>query len=57
MHMHMSMRAPPSIISPFDINCHKGELLMTILRRARMHVVVVSTEIIEDRGELRQIIF
>jgi hypothetical protein len=29
---------------------------MTILRRARMHDVVVSTEIIEDRGELREII-
>ena len=43
-----------SLLSPFGINCHKGEALL--ITRWRMHVVVVSAEGVKERGELPKVL-
>jgi hypothetical protein len=41
-------------LSPFGINCHKGEASLTTWRR--MHVIVVSAEGVKERGELPKVL-
>ena len=43
-----------SLLSPFGINCHKGEA--SLITRRRMHVVVVSAEGVKQGGELAKIL-
>ena len=43
-----------SLLSPFGINCHKGEA--SLITRRRMHVVVVSAEGVKKRGELAKVL-
>jgi hypothetical protein len=43
-----------SLLSPFDINCHKGGALL--ITWWRMHAIVVSAEGVKERGELPKIL-
>jgi hypothetical protein len=43
-----------SLLSPFGINCHKGEA--SLITWWRMHVIVVSAEGVKERGELSKVL-
>jgi hypothetical protein len=43
-----------SLLSPFHINCHKGEA--SLITWWRMHVIVVSAEGVKKRGELSKVL-
>ena len=65
LNVHIEPPTPPegdarqldnfsSLLSPFGINCHKGEA--SLITGWRMHVVVVSVECVKKRGELAKIL-
>jgi hypothetical protein len=43
-----------SLLSPFGINCHKGEA--SLITWWRMHAIVVSAEGVKERGELSKVL-
>ena len=62
LNVHIEPPTPPEgdarqlliILSPFGINCHKGEA--SLITGWRMHVVVVRVECVKRRGELAKIL-
>jgi hypothetical protein len=65
LNVHIEPPTPPegdarqldnfsSHLSPFGINCHKGEASLITWRR--MHVVVMSAEGVKQGGELAKIL-
>lgn len=63
LSVHIEPPTPPegdapdnfsSLLSPFGINCHKGEALL--ITRRRMHVVIMSAEGVKQGGELAKVL-